>query len=93
VRLAVGARAGQVVTLIATSGLKMTVFGLAVGGILLTPVLAVVERVMEGFRLEPAEPATLAIVVLVLFTVGAVASVVPAMRAATVDPVRVLKTE
>jgi len=59
----------------------------------LVPLMAVISNVLRGFALEPVEPVTLVSVGLVLFAVSAVASVVPAMRAATVDPVSVLRAD
>ncbi|MCH7530619.1 MAG: ABC transporter permease [Gemmatimonadetes bacterium] len=93
VRMTLGADARTVVGMIAMQGLKMTVLGLAIGTVLLVPLMAVISNVLRGFGLEPVAPLTLVYVGLVLFTVSAVASVVPATRAATVDPVSVLRAD
>ena len=57
------------------------------------PAKEIVERIDTAFALEPVAPVTLMSVGLVLFAVSAVASVVPALRAATVDPVTVLRAD
>jgi putative ABC transport system permease protein len=93
VRMTLGADARTVVGMIALQGLKMTMLGLAIGTVLLVPLMALVSNVLRGFALEPVRPATLVSVGLVLLTVSAIASVVPATRAATVDPVSVLRSD
>ncbi len=93
VRLAIGARPMEVVALVAKQGIRMSILGLIIGGLLLIPVVAAVGSVLAGFGLEPVEPITLLAIAALLFLVTLVATVVPASRAASVDPVRVLKAE
>lgn len=93
VRLAVGARPGEVVRMIALAGLKMSMAGLVIGALLLIPVVALAGSLLEGFALASVEPLTLVAVAGILFVVTVAASVIPATRAATVDPVLVLKAE
>jgi putative ABC transport system permease protein len=93
VRLAVGARPQEVVGLIARQGLRMSILGIVVGGLLLIPVAAAIRNVVAGFGVGEVDPVTLTVVITTLFIVTLVASVVPATRAASVDPVRVLKAE
>jgi ABC-type antimicrobial peptide transport system permease subunit len=45
------------------------------------------------FGLSPRDPFTLVASILVLLATGVIAGAVPARRAASVDPIRVLKTE
>jgi len=45
------------------------------------------------FETEPSEPATYAAVAALLLTVAALASVIPARRAARLDPVTALRGE
>ena len=78
---------------LALQGLKMTVLGLAIGTVLLVPLMVLISNVLRGFSFEAVSPMTLVPVVLVLFAVSAVASVVPATRAVTVDPVSVLQAD
>jgi len=93
VRMTFGARPRSVVGLIAGHGVKMTLIGLALGGVLLVPLLAVIYNALRGFAVDPVSPVMLVWVVLVLFVVSTLASVLPATRAATVDPVSVLRTD
>ena len=89
VRLALGAQRGQVLSMVLRQG------GLMVGvGLLLGTVGAVwLARFMEGlvFGIGPRDPLTLAAVCLTLAAVGVIASLGPARRATTVDPVVALR--
>jgi ABC-type lipoprotein release transport system permease subunit len=53
------------------------------------------SRVIESFlfQTDPADPATLALVALMLVAGGCVAALVPALRAARVDPATCLRSE
>jgi len=93
VRLAMGAGPLEVVALVAKQGVRMSILGLIIGGLLLVPVVVATGSVLAGFGVPPAEPLTLVGIAVLLFVVTLVATVVPASRAATVDPVRVLKAE
>ena len=91
VRMAFGARAGQVVqTIVRDSAVPIgvgTVLG--VGGALLA------TRIIESFLFEtaPTDPATLAAVAITLATAASAAALVPALRAAKVDPASSLRVE
>ncbi len=93
VRMTLGAEARTVVGMIALEGLKMTVLGLAIGTALLVPLIALISNLLRGFALEPVAPVTVISVGVVLFIVSTFASIVPAMRASTVDPVSVLRAD
>ena len=91
VRMAFGARPGQVVaTVVRDSAVPIAIGTLVgLGGAALT------TRVIESFLFEttPTDAATFAAVALALVTVGSLAALVPAMRAARVDPVATLRAE
>ena len=93
VRLAVGAMPRSVVSMMALQGLRMSIVGLAIGAALLIPVVRLVGQILEGLSLAPVEPLTVVVVATVLFGASLAASVLPARRAARVDPVTVLKVE
>lgn len=93
VRLALGGRARDIVAMIAMHGVRLTIAGLLVGTFLLVPVLALIGRVLEEFSLAPVEPLIVVAVATLLFGVTVAASIIPASRAARVDPMRVLKAE
>jgi ABC-type lipoprotein release transport system permease subunit len=71
----------------------MTALGLAIGTVLLVLLMVLISNVLRGLALELVRPATLLSVELVLLAVSTVANVVPATRAATVDPVSVLRSD
>ncbi|HSC29183.1 MAG TPA: ABC transporter permease [Vicinamibacterales bacterium] len=91
VRMAFGARPGQVVRAIVRDSAVPIAAGtaLGVGGALLA------TRVIESFLFEtaPTDPVTLAAVALMLASAGCLAALVPALRAAKVDPVASLRAE
>ena len=91
IRMAVGARAGDVVRLIVGQGLRQMGLGLVIG----IPMAAGLARVMAAtlFRTEPWDPAVYAAIVGVILLVGVLASLLPAVRAARLDPVRALQSE
>jgi predicted permease len=88
VRMALGASASEVVRQMTWDGLKPVAVGLAAGtlGALLT------GRWLQGqlFQVGPRDPLALATVVAVMLLVAAAAALIPARRAAAIDPSRAL---
>lgn len=89
VRMAIGARGGTVVHMVARQGITLGLIGLGVGLVLTVPVTGLIRRTLEG--LVPVQSATVGGVAVVLFLVTVIASVLPARRAAGVDPVLALR--
>ena len=91
VRMALGARRLDVVQMILRESTVLVAAGIAVG---IAAALAS-SRLIAAllFGLQPTDPATIAIAVLVLITVSALASYLPARRAARVDPMVALRAE
>jgi predicted permease len=91
VRMALGARAGDVVRLVAGRGAVLVGIGVLLG---LGAALGL-TRLLEGllFGVSPTEPATLAASTGILVVVALVASVLPALRASRLDPVKALRSE
>ena len=89
IRLALGARQRQVLTLVLAQGMAPVMGGLAVG---LAAALAL-ARLLDGllFGVAARDPATFAVAPLVLAAAAAAASYIPARRATRVDPVRALR--
>jgi predicted lysophospholipase L1 biosynthesis ABC-type transport system permease subunit len=89
VRIALGARTGDVLGLVLGSGLRLAAVGLFLG----TLASASLTRVLTGFLygVAPGDPATLAAVAGRLLAVATVACLGPAWRASRVDPRRVLR--
>ncbi|HEX7181629.1 MAG TPA: ABC transporter permease [Thermoanaerobaculia bacterium] len=90
-RVALGARQGQVLMLILKQGLLLTLIGIGIG---LAGALAL-TRLMSGllFGVGSTDPATFTAIVLLLAFVSLVACYIPARRAARVDPLIALRYE
>jgi ABC-type antimicrobial peptide transport system permease subunit len=93
VRMAMGARPGEVVALVARQGIGMAFLGIGIGGVMLILVLSAVERLLAGFGVPQIEPLILVGLASLLFVVTIIATVIPASRAASVNPVEVLTAE
>ncbi|HEV2445521.1 MAG TPA: FtsX-like permease family protein, partial [Candidatus Sulfopaludibacter sp.] len=91
IRMALGARPGQVLLLVERQGMLLVLAGLAIGlggGLLLTRLMASLL-----FHVSPADPAALLAGALTLFAVSVAACYLPARRAAQVDPLIALRYE
>ena len=91
VRMALGARGSQVTRMIVKQGLVMAIVGLAIGTVMVIPLTALIASILEG--LATVQPFTVVAVGALLFAITMIASVVPARRAAHVDPVDALRAE
>ena len=91
IRMALGAQTGDVLRLAVGQGLKLVLVGVAIG---LGASLAL-TRVMTSllFGVSASDPATLAVISLVLISVAVLASYIPARRATKVDPLIALRYE
>ncbi|HXW05419.1 MAG TPA: ABC transporter permease [Vicinamibacterales bacterium] len=89
VRMALGARRGEVLRMVLGQGLQLVLVGLAIGlagALVLTRLLSTLL-----FGVEPTDAVTFAAVSMVLVAAAALACVVPARRAASVDPLVALR--
>ena len=90
-RLALGALRGQIVKQFLRRGLAVTFLGCAAG----CGLAAGFTRVLSGmlYGVSPSDVATLSTVALLMLVVAALAALIPSVRAAQVDPMRVLREE
>jgi putative ABC transport system permease protein len=91
VRVALGARAADVLRLVVGRGVALTGIGVLIGilgGVAVTRVTATML-----FDVSPTDPLSFVGVSVLLIGVAALASYVPARRATRVDPLEALRTE
>ena len=91
VRMALGANPGQVVRLVVRQGLALVVAGIVLG----LAGAAASTRFLESwlYGVTPLDPRTFALSAAGLFAVAALASYLPARRAARIDPLVSLRSE
>ena len=88
VRMALGAHAGNLLSMVLRQGLKQTALGLGIGLVLGALMGQLLSSVLYNVR--TGDPLTYALVPLVLIAVAALACWMPARRAASVDPMTAL---
>jgi putative ABC transport system permease protein len=91
IRMALGARASDVLQLVVGRGLSLTLVGLGLGLALALPLSRLVAGFLYG--LSPNDPVTLAAVVALLGAVALGAAYLPARRAAHISPSDALRIE
>jgi putative ABC transport system permease protein len=84
IRMALGAQRGQVIGLVVRQGAGLVLAGVGVGLPLAWAATRVLDSTLVG--VTPRDPLTYMLVVAVLLATGLAATLVPARRAATVDP-------
>jgi ABC-type antimicrobial peptide transport system permease subunit len=91
IRMALGAQIRDVVQMIVSDGMKPAVVGIVIGFAGALALGRVLASVIYGVSARDA--ATFGGVSILLLTVALLASVIPAYRAAQVDPIRTLRDE
>jgi len=91
IRTALGARAADVLRLVIVEGMSPVLAGIAAGTIAALASARVMKTLVFG--VSASDPLTLAAVAATLALVALIASLVPAYRAARLDPVKVLRAE
>ena len=90
-RMALGARLGQVQWMLVRSALRTVVGGIAIGAVISLFSLRLINNLLFG--VHSGDPEVLAFVAVVLLIVGVRAAFFPARRAANVDPLEALHYE
>ncbi len=91
VRVALGARPADVLRTVLGGGLRLTLIGVALGGMAAGLAAGALGKLLYG--VQPLDPVTFAIVPLVLVGVALLAMAAPARRATRVDPMVALRYE
>jgi putative ABC transport system permease protein len=91
IRMALGARANEIVGLVLRRGLALTGTGLVLGLALASFATTLFTGLLVG--VAPTDPAVFIAVALLLWLVGLAASWLPAYSATRVDPMRVIRHE
>lgn len=89
VRMALGAKRGEVFRLVVGQGMRLALLGGGIGLVLALVTTRFLRTLLYGVR--PTDPATFVLVAAVLALVALVACAVPARRASRVDPAEVLR--
>jgi putative ABC transport system permease protein len=91
IRMALGARQGDVLRMVLGGALRLALIGIAVG----LGASLILARFLRSllFAVGPTDPATLGAVSLVFACVALLASYIPARRATKVDPMEALRHE
>ena len=91
IRMTLGAQKGDVLRMVVAQGLKLAAVGVLTGLLAALALSRLARSMLYG--VEAADPLTLLAVTAILITVTAAACLVPARRAAKVDPLVALKYE
>jgi ABC-type antimicrobial peptide transport system permease subunit len=91
IRIALGARTGQLMAMVLGQGMRPVAVGLAAGIAGALAIGGLLSSQLYGVR--PNDPATIAGVAVMLLGVAACACWIPARRAARIDPLRALRFE
>ncbi len=91
IRMALGARVGDVLTLIFRQGLALALIGVAIGIALAFALTRLMKTLL--FEVTPTDATTFAFVAVALVLVALIACLVPARRATKVDPLTALRYE
>jgi ABC-type lipoprotein release transport system permease subunit len=91
IRLALGSQRSSVMRLILLSGAKLGLVGCGIGAI--AAVFA--TRLLRSFLFEvdPLDPTVIVLAAISIFLLALAASVIPARRAATIEPMQALRSE
>jgi putative ABC transport system permease protein len=91
VRMAMGAAPADVSRMVVGSGMKLTLAGVVLGLALAASLAQVVEKML--FDIEPSDPPSYAVTIVLLVTVAALACYIPARRAMRIDPLLAIRQD
>ena len=91
IRLALGSQRGSVMRLILLSGAKLGLAGCVIGGVAAIFATRLLRTLL--FQVDPLDPMVLAVAAVSIFALALLASLIPARRAASVEPMQALRME
>jgi putative ABC transport system permease protein len=91
IRLALGSQRGNVVRLILVSGARLGLIGCGLGAVAAVFASRLLRTLL--FQVDPLDPAVIAAAALSILALAMAASLIPAWRAAAVEPVQALRGE
>jgi putative ABC transport system permease protein len=91
IRLALGSQRSSVMRLVLVSGAKLGLVGCGIGAIAAVFATRLLRTFL--FEVDPLDPAVIAFAAVAIFLLALAASVVPARRAATIEPMQALRSE
>jgi len=91
IRLAIGASVSDVLRMVVLEGMRPALAGVAIGAVAALALGKVMSSLL--YEVKPTDPATFLTVALVLALIALLASMIPAYRAAKVDPIVALRYE
>jgi len=91
IRMAIGARSSDVLSMILWEGVKMTLVGTAIGTAIALPLPKIFDSMFYG--LQVSEPSLYVLVPATILLAAAFATYIPARRAAKIDPMVALRYE
>ncbi len=90
-RMALGASRGNLLQSVLSRGLRLAFLGIGAGGLVSICASRLIRELL--FKVAPLDPLVFAVVTLALVFVSVVSALVPALRAAWIEPMRCLRTE
>jgi ABC-type antimicrobial peptide transport system permease subunit len=91
VRIALGARTGSVIRLVVWQGLRPALLGVVLGIIGAIQFRQLISGLL--YEIEPLDPPTIALVIVLLSAIVLLACLIPARRAARIPPASALRSE
>ena len=91
IRMALGSRRWRIVRLVLVSGAKLGLAGCGIGAIATFFVTRLLRPML--FQVDPFDPIVIALAAISILLLALAASVIPARRAASIEPMQALRTE
>jgi ABC-type lipoprotein release transport system permease subunit len=91
IRLALGSPRSRVMSIILTSGAKLGLVGCGIGALAALFATRLLRSLL--FEVDPLDPLVIVLAALSIFLLALAASVIPARRAAVIEPMQALRAE